>query len=138
MDKQQRFFIPERLPGMNEMIDARLRFFTIKKGRQHIRISKYDNLKKKTERVITECIKGALLKPMNYVNVLFCWVEPKRNRDKDNIAAGKKFIFDALMTTGIIKGDGWRHVSGFSDDFVVNKDKPGVWVTLEEVCDDTD
>lgn len=133
MTGSQRFFIPERLPGMNEIIDARLRYITIKRGNRRYRISKYDNLKKKTERVILESINGAHLKPMRYVNALFCWVEPKRNRDKDNISAAKKFIFDALVGAGIINGDGWRYVSGFSDDFVINADKPGVWVTLEEV-----
>lgn len=69
------------------------------------------------------------------VHFTFHWVEKNHRRDLDNIAAGKKLIIDGLVVCGILAGDGWKHVTGFSDLFtVVDEDtpNPGVMVEIEE------
>jgi len=67
------------------------------------------------------------------VFVKFTWYEPNQKRDKDNIAAGKKFIFDALQYYGVLKNDNWKCVTGFSDSFFVDSENPRVEVVLHEI-----
>lgn len=47
------------------------------------------------------------------------------------MAAGKKFILDALVSAGILTGDGRQNVVGFSDEFHVDKANPRVVITIE-------
>lgn len=123
-----RFEIPGRLPGLNEYTDA-------------CRRNPYAGAKLKQmsqERAawaIRSQLKGYTAnKP---VVLRYAWVELDRRRDKDNIAGfGHKVIQDALVECGTLKGDGWRHIKGFSDDFEVDKNNPRVIVTIEEVEDD--
>ena len=63
----------------------------------------------------------------------FLWREANRKRDKDNVAFAKKFILDAFVRYGILSGDGWNVVDGFTDDFVLDKEDPGVTVTVEVI-----
>lgn len=92
-------------------------------------------MKRTTENRIKKCIseqfKGRQFR--SPINVKFRWYEPDKRRDLDNICFAKKFIFDALVTTGTIKGDGWRDVQGFTDEFFVNKDYPHIEVEIMEV-----
>lgn len=67
------------------------------------------------------------------VFVKFKWIEPNRARDKDNVAFAKKFIFDAFVKNGILKGDGWQYVDGFSDSFDVDKTNPRIEIEITEV-----
>ncbi len=118
----QTFFIPGRLPGLNEVLAAANQ----RKGKWN----GYDQLKRewgaRIERVLTE----AKLQPMPRVTLEFIWCEPNMKRDKDNVAMGKKFVLDALVAAKVIPNDGWRHVVGFTDGFLVDKANPGVQVTL--------
>ena len=68
------------------------------------------------------------------VFVTFHWYEKNRMRDKDNIAFAKKFILDAFVSQGILKGDGWAHVEGFKDCFYVDKKNPRVEVEITEIA----
>lgn len=62
------------------------------------------------------------------------WIEPSRRRDKDNISSfGRKVIQDALVSTGVLKDDGWKHIVGFSDKFEVDKENPRIEVLIKEV-----
>lgn len=67
------------------------------------------------------------------VHVTFVWHEENRKRDKDNVAFAKKFIFDALVTAGVLPDDGWRWVDGFADKFEVDREDPGVTIIIEEI-----
>ncbi len=64
----------------------------------------------------------------------FEWHEKTFRRDKDNVASAKKFIFDALQETGILRGDGNKFVLGFTDTFV-HDDRDGVIVTITTPSD---
>lgn len=65
-------------------------------------------------------------------DIHFLWVEENGRRDKDNIAFAKKFILDGLVKAGVLPDDGWRWVGRLSDEFVVDKERPRVEVTLTD------
>lgn len=92
-------------------------------------------MKRTTENRIKKCI-GEQFKGKQFespVRVNFRWYEPNKQRDLDNICFAKKFIFDALVKSGTIKGDGWKDVEGFTDDFFVDKENPRIEVEIMEV-----
>ena len=119
--------IPGTLPGLNDYTDMN------RKNRYAAA-----QMKKKTQQLIAYCIMQQLRsvhfeKP---VKIAFTWHEPNRKRDKDNIAFAKKFIFDALVESGVIPNDGWKNVDSFSDDFSVDNENPRVEVEIIEVEED--
>ena len=119
----QTTFIPFLLPGLNDIIKSA-------KSRRG-NWSGYAAQKKEVQEQIHPFLTK--FKPCEKpVYVTFVWVEKHRKRDLDNIAAGKKFIFDALVKQKILKNDGWKHVKGWTDEFNVSKDSPGVFVILQE------
>lgn len=68
------------------------------------------------------------------VMIAYTWYEENRRRDHDNVAAfGMKVIQDSLVAEGIIAGDGWRGVKGFSHLFEIDKNNPRVDVVIQEV-----
>ena len=120
----QTFFISGVLPGLNELIAA------AKKRRGNW--SAYADMKESYGSYIATLIKKAKLKPMPRAFIQFEWCEKNMKRDPDNVAAGKKFILDQLVSSKILPGDGWEHITGFSERFLVDKANPGVNVTLVE------
>lgn len=115
------FTIQGTLPNLNDYIKA-------------CRANKYAGaeMKNKTEHlVILHARKLPTYKKPVFVK--FHWIEPNRNRDKDNIAFAKKFIFDGLVKAGKLKGDGWKFVEGFSDTFGVDKANPRIEIEIREV-----
>lgn len=120
----QRFTIQGRLPGLNEIIAAAKK----KPAGVH-----YNRLKHEAELLILDGIRRSKVRPVSTLQTLnFCWYEPNKKRDKDNIAAGKKFILDALVGAGILPGDGWGYVAGWRDTFDVSK-APKIIVELQAV-----
>lgn len=120
----KRFFIHGQLPTLNEYT---------KVSRGNIYASA--GMKKKAEELIMWEIRSQLnnWKTDNPVFIVFRWVEKNRKRDHDNVAFAKKFIQDALVKQGVLKGDGWRDVVGFIDLFGIDKENAGVEVLLLEV-----
>ena len=55
-----------------------------------------------------------------------------KRKDKDNIAFAKKFILDGMIQAKLIQNDGWKEISGFTDEFHVDKNNPRVEVTIYE------
>ena len=117
--------IPGTLAGLNEYI-----------SKCNIHKLKGAELKKKTEMLISVHIRKQLrgVKISHPIIADFTWFEPNKKRDLDNISAGgKKFIFDALVKCGVLKGDGWAYVTGFTDNFYVDSDNPRIEVILREI-----
>ena len=113
-----------QLPGLNEYIDAE-------------RQSKYKAaaLKAQSMQLVMIYAKRDLRKwrAKGPVYMRYIWYEPNRRRDKDNVSGyGRKVIQDALVKGGWLRGDGWAHISGFSDEFRVDKARPRVVVEIEE------
>lgn len=68
------------------------------------------------------------------VRMIYRWYEKDRRRDLDNVSSfGRKVIQDALVDTGVIQNDGWKEITGFSDEFYVDKKNPRIEVEIEEV-----
>ena len=117
------FFIPGRLPGLNEIINE---------ARTH-KFASATQKKKYTKRV-ADVIRLTFrdYKPMGRIWVSCIWVEKDRRRDPDNIiAGGKKFLLDGMVKARLLKQDNWN-IQGFTDTWEVGKE-PGVWVEVREV-----
>lgn len=120
----QRLWIPGRLPGLNEVIAAA-------KGSGG-RGNAYATMKRQHGELVWALAKAAKLRPMTRVRVAFRWVEKDRRRDPDNVSsAGRKFILDGLVQAGVLPGDGWAAIAGWSDTFEVGA-AHGVEITLTE------
>lgn len=129
--EMQQFTIEGRLPALNDYVRAcrANRFFA-------------HQMKQQAAEQVAWAVRLAHLKPMNGpVAVGFHWYEQNKKRDMDNIAFAKKFILDVLQPqtsknpygAGILDGDGWKHVDGFTDTFDVDKEHPRIVVTIVEV-----
>ena len=123
----KRFFVHSLLPTLNEYTKA-------SRGNKYASAG----MKRKAEEFIMWEIRSQLKNwtTERPVFLLFRWVERDMRRDHDNVAFAKKFVQDALVKSGVIRGDGWKHVTGFVDLFAVDKKNPGVEVYILEVCDD--
>jgi Holliday junction resolvase RusA-like endonuclease len=90
-------------------------------------------MKNKTETLILTYIgKQKIGRFRGKVKLNFRWYEPNRKRDLDNICFAKKFILDALVSSGTIEADGWRCVIGFTDEFFVDARNPRIEVDINE------
>lgn len=84
-----------------------------------------------TDRVYWECKKQKIETVDKYpVFILFKWYSKNKKMDIDNVSFGKKFILDGLVKAQIIKGDGRKFVSGFSDEFFIDQKNPRVEVLI--------
>ncbi len=117
------FEIPSRLSGLNE--------YTLKcRGNRYAGAE----LKHRNEQI---CI-AAIMEQVPKITVLFPvklhfeWHEKTKRRDLDNIAFAKKFVQDALVQTGVLEGDSYKFVKGFTDEFIYDG-TDRVIVTIEEI-----
>lgn len=112
--------IKGKLPSLNEYIDA-------------CRRNRYAGAKMKQE---TETLVGyqlGALRPIKApVIIHFIWYEKTRRRDKDNVAAAKKFVLDAMQRSGKLPNDNNRFIAGFTDSFVYGKEY-GVEIIIEPI-----
>lgn len=121
-----RIIIPGRLAGANEYI---LKCRTDRVGAARFK-AKQERL---VHAAVLDCLHHKPTPFQNPVVLHYLWVEPDKRRDKDNIAFAHKFVQDAFVEMGLLAGDGWRYVAGFTDDFAVDKRNPRIEVTIEEV-----
>jgi len=123
-EKQYEFFIPGRLPGLNEYTSA-----------NRTNCHKGAKMKKETELFIIYAIKNQLKQLVIHkpVFISYTWVEINKRRDLDNICFARKFIQDSLVYCGVLDNDGWKNITGFEDDFIIDKLRPGVLVRLKEI-----
>lgn len=118
--ERDKFTIKGKLPSLNEYIDA------CRTNRQM-----GAKLKQETEQFII--IQLRRMKPITSPVILhFTWHEKTRRRDKDNVAAGKKFILDAMQKAGKLVNDNNKYIAGFTDRFTYGGDY-GVTITVEAV-----
>lgn len=112
-------WIPERLPGLNELIGQ-----LNTRGGRHA----YNALKTSTEGMIGKVAQDQGFCPEGtFWGYLF--VEPSRKRDPSNVSGGGvKLIEDALQRAQILPNDGWKNVRCVTVSFCVNRSSPGVMV----------
>ncbi len=67
----------------------------------------------------------------------FTWYARRTTvKDADNIAFAKKFVLDGFMKAGILGNDNRKHITGFQDEFAVDKRNPRV--EIDEITEDED
>ena len=113
--------IKDQLPGLNEYT-------------RENRGNRYNGarMKAETEQIITLYIRNQHLEPVHgAVFISFKWYEPNEKRDPDNVAFAKKFILDALVSNGIIDGDGRKIVKGFEDLVATDRKNPRIVVEIK-------
>ncbi|NFP92392.1 RusA family crossover junction endodeoxyribonuclease [Clostridium sporogenes] len=89
----------------------------------------YSNLKKTNTDLVAFIAKGKFKR----IDLDITWYCKNKKKDKDNIAAGIKFILDGLVKAGIIKNDGWKEINNFTHKFEVDKNNPRIEIILKEV-----
>ena len=113
--------IPGQLPSLNEYIAAE-------------RANRYKAaaMKRDAEQLIGLYARSQLrgVRFTGPVMMRYTWYEPNRRRAKDNIAFARKFIQDALVSAGVLQGDGWSCIGGFSDAFEVDGQNPHIEVHI--------
>lgn len=117
--------IPGTLPNLNDYIAA-------ERANRH----KGAKMKSDDESIVCAAIRHCMGRVVinSPVYMEYKWLEPNRRRDLDNISSyGRKIIQDALVKSGVLKDDGWKHVVGFSDRFEVDKVNPRIEVLIKEV-----
>lgn len=113
---------------MNDVIDACKTGDWGKHGR---RWNAYNELKGKWSRAIELYARQTGFRSLVGTYFTFMFAELTRRRDPDNVVAGAhKIIFDSLVAAGFIPNDGWKHVHGFADYWLLDPARPGVLVMI--------
>jgi Holliday junction resolvase RusA-like endonuclease len=121
---EYKLVIPGALPGLNE-------YSTLERRNRY----QAATMKKQAEAIVIAEAKRQLrgVKLTGPVDIDCYWFERNRRRDKDNIAFAKKFIFDGLVNSGVLRDDGWDEINDIRDKFAVDPKRPRVEVVIREV-----
>jgi Holliday junction resolvase RusA-like endonuclease len=111
--------IPGTLPTENEIINASKAHWTV-----------YRDLKQTHDDLVV--LYARKLPELKYADYIITWYCPNKQKDKDNIIAGQKFIFDGLQKAGKIKNDGWKEIGTITHRFEVDKQNPRVEIEIIE------
>lgn len=128
----EKLIINGELPDLNKVIRL---------SKKHW--SKYSGLKRRHTNRIAVLAKAELQPVEVYpVAISFDWHCKDKRKDCDNIAHGKKYIIDGLVTAGILKDDSFKCVAELHDRFFVDRENPRIEVIIQEgmikdVSDDT-
>ena len=127
------FTIEGSLPGLNEIIAMN----RVSSKSNKKRFYAYTEIKRKVEEKIVLSAMSAnrsrSLEPLASFDAHFLWFERNSRRDPDNVAAGVKFIFDALVSCKLIAGDRFANVRSIHHHFMTSKENPRVEVELREI-----
>ena len=111
--------IPGELPDLNTIVDE---------SKKHW--SKYSKMKKEYTEMVAWLAKGK--GHFEKIDLDITWYCKNKKKDKDNIAAGIKFILDGLVMADVIEDDGWKQVNSFKHSFEVDKQNPHIEVKIKE------
>lgn len=116
------FVIPETMPGLNDYSAAE-------------RSNRHCGAKVKAHWTAIAALYAKKIprveKDMYPIRMRYRWYEPSRRRDLDNISAfGRKVIQDGLVQAGVLENDGWKQISGFSDEFFLDAENPRIEVYI--------
>ena len=115
-----KIIIPGRFHSLNEYIAANRRGAVIA-----------NRMKKKDQAIICRYLPRVRFKHPVFIN--YTYYEPNTKRDKDNISGYFHKVFqDALVQSGCIENDGWKHIMGMSDRYAVDREKPRIEVIINE------
>jgi Holliday junction resolvase RusA-like endonuclease len=121
---EYKLLIKGRLDGLNDYTSAN-------RTNPH----KGGKMKADNEQIVIYAIREQLrrLHIEKPVKLEFTWYEPNKRRDHDNVSSfGRKVIQDALVKCKVLQDDGWKFVTGFTDDFYCDKANPRIEVLIVE------
>lgn len=126
MTQSNKLVIPYQFLGFNEIIEMSKKYWR-----------KYADMKKEaTGAVASYCFSKRFFhndKPIDVpVEISFHWYCRNKRMDPDNISVAKKFVIDGLVYAQVLSDDGWNQVSGFSDDFYIDRENPRVEVVITQ------
>lgn len=131
-------WIPGKLPGMNDMIRAKLNVFIPPQMRSAAFVpaalpNEWNNIKKRWEGIIDRlCTEQEFLCPPSGYFTYLC-IEDSRRRNKDNVGAcAQKIIQDALVKRGSLANDGWSEILDYRHFFAVDPQKNGVYLIVTD------
>jgi len=58
------------------------------------------------------------------------WYMKNKKKDPDNVAFAKKYIFDGLVTAGVLENDGSKQITGWTEVISLDRDNPRVEVFI--------
>lgn len=104
-------FIPGRMWGLNELVDARIRTGGPVRGKKMW--NRYSHAKRGFAQFLMAELVGQRFPKLTYGYFTYVFDEPNRKRDPSNILGGGiKFIEDALIKAGYLPNDGWGNIQG--------------------------
>ncbi len=116
------------MPGMNDVIKS---CSSQDWGRHGRRWNAYNELKQSWSQIVELHARRTGQRSLVGSYFTFMFAELNRRRDPDNVVGGAhKIVFDSLVGAGFIPNDGWKHVQGFSDYWLVDPERPGVLVIV--------
>jgi hypothetical protein len=117
-------WIPVKLPGRNKAeLEARSHW------------AKGAKLKKIHSTLCYNFIREKIPKgwrPIDRYDVHFGWVCENRRQDPDNVISAMKYVFDGMVTAGLVAGDGWNNVREITNRLEIGK-VSGVRVMVWEI-----
>ena len=91
------------------------------------------SMKKKATSLCATYVKKAMNEGFEIekqpTNFEFDWYLKNRRKDKDNVAFAKKYIFDGMVSAGLMDNDGWKQIGFWAEDFHVDKEFERVEIT---------
>ena len=139
------FFVPGKVPSLNELLDAKggtapkvasiiMRHLPTKGKGRGARFSAYNDIKQEWKRKTVVAIGAP------FVRVQQCYfgylvVEQEMRRDPSNICSSAiKFIEDGIVEAGVMKDDGWKQVLGIRVHWISRpKHRPGIYVVMSDI-----
>ena len=139
------FFVPGKVPSLNELLDAKggtkdkrklliLRHLPKKGKRVPEWVHAYNDIKQSWKRRTIEAIGTP------FVRVKACYfgyvvVEQDKRRDPSNICSSAiKFIEDGIVEAGVMRDDGWENVLGIRPHWIHRPNhEPGIYVVMSDV-----
>ena len=90
--------------------------------------------KHETEALVRSALVRARIRTLAPpIAVSVTWYAPNLiRRDSDSVDFTKKAVLDALVKTGVIPDDDWKHVIGASTAVQLDRDNPRIEIVLEE------
>lgn len=139
------FFVPGKVPSLNELLDAKggthekkrlliLRHLP-KKGKNTPQwVHAYNDIKQSWKQRTIRAI-GAPFVRINASFFGYVIVEQEKRRDPSNICSSAiKFIEDGIVEAGVMRDDGWDNVLGIRVHWIHRaQHEPGIYVVMSDV-----
>jgi len=136
------FFIPGKVPSLNELENARgmqspqTSSLIRMKGQSKNpfkRFNQYNKVKQLWSGAVVQVCHDTQWTPVEAAHFSYLVCEKNKKRDPSNICSSAiKFIEDGFKKAGVIPGDGWKQVLGISPYWEVTNYGYGVFVVMAD------